>query len=69
MGNAFGAHENYDANSVNCCVCLSFKKTNVIYPCGHHALCNYCAQEFKQKKVTKCPLCQGPIRDIIKIYS
>lgn len=69
MANGLVVNDNYDPNSVNCCICLSFKKTNIIYPCGHQALCNYCAQEFKQKNVKKCPLCQSPIRDIIRVYT
>lgn len=62
------ANENYDLNSKNCCVCLNFQKSCVIYPCGHLALCNYCSKQFKERNIKRCPLCSTNIQDIIQTY-
>jgi len=52
-------HDAYVPDSELCCVCMNFKKGAVIYPCGHSALCNFCAQDFKAKRVQRCPICRA----------
>ena len=47
-----------------CVVCFGrTKREHLLVPCGHTQICHECS-----KKVTKCPLCQKDIANVIKIY-
>jgi len=68
-GGLFDPDESYKPESKYCLVCLTFKKSCVIYPCGHLILCNLCLQTFKDQRIQNCPVCRNPIKDIIQAYS
>jgi hypothetical protein len=52
----------YDADetTLECTVCFDSKKTQVVIPCGHYALCIKCVTRVKL-----CPICREPIRDYV----
>lgn len=68
-GGLFDPDESYNPESKSCLVCLTFKKSCVIYPCGHLILCNLCLKTFKDQRIKNCPVCRTPIKDIIQAYS
>jgi hypothetical protein len=52
-----------------CCVCLEFKELVAIIPCGHRCICQSCAGVLmKREKNRECPICRGPIKDVMKIF-
>ena len=59
----------FDSQTQNCIICANFKKTCVMYPCGHLLLCNYCTKEFKDRQIQHCPVCNKFIRDIMFVYN
>ena len=47
-----------------CCICLDdLIERRVIYPCGHSQYCPDCV-----KRIKRCSLCKGDIKDVIKIF-
>lgn len=47
-----------------CIICMESPDIqNALVPCGHSDFCMECAKQF-----TACPLCNGEINDIVKIY-
>lgn len=49
-----------------CVVCMSKTKTMAVVPCGHKCCCLACKDTVKQSKY--CPICRGPIKEIIQIF-
>eukprot|EP01017_Pseudomicrothorax_dubius_P010364 TRINITY_DN13691_c0_g1_i1.p1 TRINITY_DN13691_c0_g1~~TRINITY_DN13691_c0_g1_i1.p1 ORF type:complete len:261 (-),score=20.84 TRINITY_DN13691_c0_g1_i1:158-940(-) len=61
--------ETYDIYSNICAICFTRPKECVIYRCGHKATCRQCSEDLRKSGSKKCPLCRGPIEDIIYVYS
>ncbi len=55
--------ENTDDNNI-CVVCLSKKRTHLILPCRHMALCGDC-----EKMCENCPICRGSKTQIINVIN
>jgi hypothetical protein len=45
-----------------CIVCMERERDTVLIPCGHVALCHACTAGM-----TTCPVCMGPIADVIHL--
>jgi hypothetical protein len=51
-----------------CVICQDEKTDHAIIPCGHHCLCNGCADRIMTSVSRKCPLCRVEIVGTLKIY-
>jgi hypothetical protein len=51
-----------------CVICLTNEKTTVVMPCRHLCLCKECAEELRQRS-PKCPVCRGPIAQLVSVKS
>lgn len=47
-----------------CVVCLTIAKDTVVLPCRHLCLCKTCAEEL-MKHTPKCPVCRGPVSQLL----
>lgn len=47
-----------------CVICLTNEKNTAVIPCRHLCLCKECAEELRQKS-PKCPVCRGPIHQLV----
>lgn len=56
-----------DQKEPECVVCMSNPQTNAFGPCGHKCCCEVCAAELQRRGDT-CPICRGPIRNILRVY-
>jgi len=56
-----------DADLIGDCVICGDKVDSVIYRCGHMCVCNLCARTL-QSQDQWCPVCRGPIEDIVRVY-
>lgn len=52
-----------------CVICLDGKRTHLIIPCGHQALCESCAEHHKKGKLEKCPVCRVVVQSTLKVFS
>jgi uncharacterized protein YoxC len=51
----------------SCNICMDSEITHAFIPCGHHCVCEDCANVvFSQSK--QCPMCRGNIMGILRIY-
>jgi len=50
-----------------CVVCIDQERTNVVIPCGHFCLCEFCTEQLP--KPIKCPVCRGGAREIVRVYA
>lgn len=46
--------------SPECVICMGEESTHVFAPCGHYCVCGDCG-----KMVDKCPICRGPIKNLV----
>jgi hypothetical protein len=46
-----------------CCVCLSKRRTHVMIPCGHRAICEECAPA-----INTCPICRAAVTTKVKVF-
>ena len=46
-----------------CVACKTMASTHACLPCGHLCMCNSCST-----KITKCPYCRAPAKDVARIY-
>ena len=60
------ALDDLDPDDHLCIVCMEGEKTHILYPCCHHCLCEACAQK---KQWTECPVCRGPVQQVLRIFS
>lgn len=51
---------------VVCSQCKDRLRTT-IKPCGHSFYCNPCSVEYMKIK-SGCPKCEGPVKEVVKIY-
>eukprot|EP00250_Pteridium_aquilinum_P015253 c22477_g1_i1 orf=432-1976(+) len=51
-----------------CVVCWDARAEGACIPCGHLAGCMNCLMEVKSKRWS-CPVCRGPIEQVIKVYT
>ncbi|XP_067851972.1 E3 ubiquitin-protein ligase NEURL3-like [Heptranchias perlo] len=51
----------------DCIICCSRRVDSVMYRCGHMCVCYGCGKKLLIKN-SKCPICRGPIKEIIKAY-
>lgn len=51
-----------------CVVCWDARAEGACIPCGHLAGCMNCLMEVKSKS-WNCPVCRGPIEQVIKVYA
>lgn len=53
-----------------CCLCLTYKSTHIVDPCGHRVCCDWCANDIcdpKKGMKAECPLCREPIVKFLRI--
>ena len=62
-----GVVEDEDEDGL-CVICLTNEKTTVVIPCRHLCLCKECAEELRQKG-PKCPVCRGPLNQLVSVKS
>ena len=56
-------------NSEECNICCEKPVDCAIYTCGHMCMCYECAlQQWRGRGGGFCPICMGPIRDVIKTF-
>ncbi|KAG1662862.1 Protein neuralized [Nymphon striatum] len=55
-----------DSNS--CVVCMDRPKQIATIPCGHYSMCEECHPQITST-TNRCPLCQGKIRSIQRIFN
>ena len=48
-----------------CVICMDARARVVIQPCNHMCLCEQCA-DFAA--ITKCPICQGDVKDSLTVF-
>ena len=51
-----------------CVVCMEQSPDCALYTCGHMCMCYACAQSIISSRSPLCPICQQPIKDILRIY-
>lgn len=56
-----------DIAGSECVVCLENPRDVLIYRCGHVAVCRSCGERL-QRQGRPCPICRGPISDIVKVF-
>lgn len=47
-----------------CVICLTLEKDTAVIPCRHLCLCKECAEQL-MKHTPKCPVCRGPISQLL----
>lgn len=47
-----------------CVICLTLEKDTAVIPCRHLCLCKECAETL-MKHTPKCPVCRGPISQLL----
>ena len=55
-------------NSLLCVICQDDSVDTMIIPCNHLCLCSKGADTLRQMNTKKCPLCQGEIKSMIKVF-
>eukprot|EP01016_Furgasonia_blochmanni_P010489 TRINITY_DN1444_c0_g4_i2.p3 TRINITY_DN1444_c0_g4~~TRINITY_DN1444_c0_g4_i2.p3 ORF type:complete len:131 (-),score=12.01 TRINITY_DN1444_c0_g4_i2:180-572(-) len=63
----FDMPEDFDPHGDMCVVCYAQKRTTVVIPCGHMALCQQCANVIGGKWGAKCPICRSLIQEIFPV--
>lgn len=53
-----------------CVVCMEQEKSVVLLPCKHMCMCKACTQQIlaRGQDTAMCPVCRGPIHDIMGLY-
>jgi len=46
-----------------CCICLDSQRTHLVLDCFHLCMCEGCSKDLK-----KCPLCNGEVRELRRVY-
>ena len=54
--------------SLLCVICQDDSVDTMIIPCNHLCLCSKDALEVRRINLKKCPLCQGPIQSMTKVF-
>ena len=54
--------------SLLCVICQDDSVDTMILPCNHLCLCSKDAEELQQMNFKNCPLCQGEIQSMIKVF-
>ncbi len=54
-----------------CVVCQNSDASRAVVPCGHHCLCDECAEQLASRTTTSrlCPLCRGVLSSTLKIFT
>jgi len=54
-----------------CVVCQNNDASRAVVPCGHHCLCDECAEQLASTTTTSrlCPLCRGVLSSTLKIFT
>ncbi|XP_067886724.1 RNA-binding E3 ubiquitin-protein ligase MEX3C [Heterodontus francisci] len=53
----------------DCVVCFESEVIAALVPCGHNHFCMECANRICDKEEPKCPVCNTPVTQAIRIYS
>ncbi|GCC31184.1 hypothetical protein chiPu_0009641 [Chiloscyllium punctatum] len=53
----------------DCVVCFESEVIAALVPCGHNHFCMECANRICDKEDPKCPVCNTPVTQAIRIYS
>ncbi|XP_078054110.1 RNA-binding E3 ubiquitin-protein ligase MEX3C-like [Mustelus asterias] len=53
----------------DCVVCFESEVIAALVPCGHNHFCMECANRICDKGEPKCPVCNTPVTQAIRIYS
>jgi hypothetical protein len=57
-----------DAEETQCVVCFDAPKDHLVLPCKHLCVCEACAEQLTKTRTPTCPVCRGPIREIMKVF-
>jgi len=65
------SHEVVRSDKAECVVCHDEAATRAVIPCGHHCLCDECAELLASRTTTSrlCPLCRGVLTSSLKIFA
>lgn len=58
-----------ESHGKSCRICLTRTTKTTILECGHSIMCIACSRTIGGAKNPKCPVCNKPIKAIIRIYS
>ncbi|GCB71973.1 RNA-binding protein MEX3B-like [Scyliorhinus torazame] len=61
--------ESRQKNNRDCVVCRESEVIAALVPCGHNYFCMECANRICEKAEPKCPVCQKPASQAIRIFS
>lgn len=61
--------ESRQKNNRDCVVCRESEVIAALVPCGHNYFCMECANRICEKTEPKCPVCQKPASQAIRIFS
>ena len=57
------------SNKALCILCMLPRNgLYVLSPCGHTSLCKSCCKTVISKENAKCPTCEKPVKDYMKIF-
>jgi len=51
-----------------CAVCLACPRTHAFVPCGHRCVCAQCGDAVTRDSAL-CPICRGPARHVLQIFT
>ncbi|KAK2814501.1 hypothetical protein FQN49_008167 [Arthroderma sp. PD_2] len=63
--------------NMECKVCMSQVVDTVLIPCGHAALCRWCADQYfpppiesilVERRIQECPVCRKPVEQKLRIF-
>ena len=54
-----------DGDEAECAICLCDPKKVIVMPCRHLSMCAECALTVAMSRDARCPICRGPIEELI----
>jgi hypothetical protein len=65
----YGTNGGEDRAKRECVVCQDRPPARAVIPCGHHCLCDECAERLVSVGSGQCPLCRENVHSTLKIFS
>jgi hypothetical protein len=59
----------FHIDSKECMICRTEWRNTAIVPCGHIPYCPPCSIKSTTDISDKCPVCRGPIKDLLRLFS
>ena len=51
-----------------CVICQDARRTHIIFPCNHYALCEVCAQSWQTGRLP-CPICRSDVTAVKRVFT